>query len=187
MVANLLGLVEPFGSVPHTAIPKFIPSNRCLLEANPLLKTHPNPIVIFVPNHWRKSWSLESFLKIADALIRQGYFVTLAFGPCDDRIQSRDIQDWVLKSEGHADLLFPQKLPVFAVFLSRCHLFISNDCGPYHLAVAVGTPCIAIFLTPEARDEFGYQFSGRFLTIYQPIREDAERLVLEAAQELLRK
>ena len=32
-----------------------------------------------------------------------------------------------------------------AEFLSRCRLFVSNDSGPVHVAVAVGTPTVVIF------------------------------------------
>ncbi|MDI6787372.1 MAG: glycosyltransferase family 9 protein, partial [Planctomycetota bacterium] len=32
-----------------------------------------------------------------------------------------------------------------AALLKRCHLFISNDTGPMHIAVAMGTPTIGIF------------------------------------------
>jgi len=32
-----------------------------------------------------------------------------------------------------------------AEVISRCNLLISNDCGPAHLAAAVGTPVIGIY------------------------------------------
>ncbi|NQT32854.1 MAG: glycosyltransferase family 9 protein, partial [Candidatus Omnitrophica bacterium] len=32
-----------------------------------------------------------------------------------------------------------------AEFLSRCKIFISNDSGPVHVSVAVGTPVVAVF------------------------------------------
>ena len=44
----------------------------------------------------------------------------------------------VFKAVGH-DLLN------LAALLKQCHLVISNDTGPMHIAAAVGTPVVAIF------------------------------------------
>jgi len=35
-----------------------------------------------------------------------------------------------------------------AALLERCHLYVGNDNGPRHFAIAVGTPTVAVFGKP---------------------------------------
>jgi ADP-heptose:LPS heptosyltransferase len=42
-------------------------------------------------------------------------------------------------------VLSPQGLGALAACLKRCRLFIGNDGGPKHLAVAVETPTLTLF------------------------------------------
>jgi ADP-heptose:LPS heptosyltransferase len=61
------------------------------------------------------------------------------------------------RSNGQMAVLHPRPLPVFAGIIAKCSLFVSNDCGPYHVAVSLGVPALGIFLTPEAMRDFGYK------------------------------
>ena len=92
-----------------------------------------------------KIWPLERFAKLADRLI-ENYGVKIV----------------VIGGQGSRDIFrvnsmkkFMQKEPLFlsgklnvsrlTALLKRAALFISNDSGPVHLAVAVKTPVVAIF------------------------------------------
>ncbi|HEX9934138.1 MAG TPA: glycosyltransferase family 9 protein, partial [bacterium] len=48
-------------------------------------------------------------------------------------------------------------LRFLAAVLSRCNAFVTNDCGPMHMAPAVGTPTIGIFGPGEPEIWFPYR------------------------------
>jgi ADP-heptose:LPS heptosyltransferase len=57
---------------------------------------------------------------------------------------------------GAATLLLGRtSLPVLAAYLKRLDLLITNDTGPMHLAAAVGTPCLALFLASARVQDTG--------------------------------
>jgi hypothetical protein len=60
-----------------------------------------------------------------------------------------------------------------AVVMSQCALFISNDCGPMHVAVAAGAPTLAVFLWPNKR-QHGYDDGQKHFVVEGA--DDAERL-----------
>ena len=49
------------------------------------------------------------------------------------------------------EMKFGQNIEHFAAILMRCRLCISNDSGPRHLSVAVGTPSVAVMMHHEHR------------------------------------
>ena len=65
MVTNLKKLLIPFGESPKetedATIPKLSIPTRYLTEADMLLGSNSKPILVFISNHWRKSWPLDSF------------------------------------------------------------------------------------------------------------------------------
>ena len=204
-VFNLMRLLTPFGETASLSLPRLIPSGDAAKEADRLLAEPPcagrnrpgkggegrllgpdyKPILIFASNHWRKSWPLEPFVRLATEFTRRKYHVLLAFGPGDGRTDHPIVCQWIKQSNGLGRVLPPQKLTVLAAILKRCRLFVANDCGPYHLAVSVGTPCVAAFRIKEGQREFGYEEPNRLVTVYHPVLEEAERLTLEAGLKLI--
>jgi heptosyltransferase II len=166
MIANLLELLAPFGKIATSAVPRLKPSAEAMQKADGLVPRGISPVLIFIPSHWRKSWPLDLFLGLAEKLIREGEYVLLAWGPKDPRMQDPRVWEWVRKSAGQGTILEPQQLDVFLSVLSRCSLFVSNDCGPYHMAVAVGIPTVGAFISQEACDEFGYHEEGRRISTH---------------------
>jgi len=187
MVANLLGLFAPFGETPIPTLPRLLPIARFSKEADSLLGASSKPILIFIPHHWRKSWPLASFLRIATGLTAHAHRVKLAFGPGDTRNEDPAVQEWLNQSQGCGGILPPQKLDLFTAVIARCRLFISNDCGPYHIAVATGIPCVAAFLSTDALNDFGYERDGHLIAIHHPELKEVELKTLEAALHLLGK
>ena len=166
--------------------PQFFVSPYLLAQADRLLSAHPKPVLIFITGHWRRSWPLDSFFHVATELIKHDYPVWLAFGPDDERQQSEAVRHWVEKSGAFGKVLSPQPLPLFTAILTRCQLFISNDCGPYHIAVAVGTPSVGIFLSEDSFREVSYEEPGRFTAVYHADLAQLERLAIETSIKLLR-
>ncbi|MBL9125724.1 MAG: glycosyltransferase family 9 protein [Planctomycetaceae bacterium] len=58
----------------------------------------------------------------------------------------------VANSAGHAVMAPPATLVELAALLHEARLFLGNDTGPMHLAVAVGTPCIVLHGTTRPQD-----------------------------------
>lgn len=161
MVQNLLNLMSPFEDPRLEQLPFLRSAPSSGKKAEEVLKkimpTYSKLILIFIPQHWRKSSPLEDFLKMGSVLSDAGYSVLFSFGPGDDRADSHETMRCMQRSNGQMAVLLPQPLPVFAAIIEKCTLFISNDSGPYHVASALGVPVLGIFLTPEAMRDFGYR------------------------------
>jgi heptosyltransferase-2 len=90
-----------------------------------------------------KRWPAYRFGRVADELIdRHKVRVVIIGGPADLKTvretESGMLHRPIILSEDHS-------LGEVAALLKRCKIFISNDSGPVHIAVAVGTPVISIF------------------------------------------
>lgn len=185
IVQHLLGLLSSFGKPRNEILPRLEPSSRWRKKSDGILGDGAGPVLIFIPDHWRKSWPMEAFLRLAAEITSRQQRVLLAFGPADLRGADPSVQEWIRTSKGLGSVLPPQSLPLFAAILARCRLFISNDCGPYHIAVAVGAPCVAAFVTREALEDFGYQSARPLVAVHHCDLREAERLALNAILEIL--
>jgi lipopolysaccharide heptosyltransferase II len=100
--------------------------------------------------HWQlKRWPPERFAALADALIRrEGVKIVFTGGKDDAAELSRVVS---AMQESACVLAGKTSLSQLAELIRRCRLFIANDTGPMHLAVAVGTPLVAIFGPTDPR------------------------------------
>lgn len=89
-----------------------------------------------------KLWRPESFAQIADRLCEKWNAQILLFaGPNEQQLQAQvanlmRIQPICVKEDD---------LRQVAALIAACDFYIGNDTGPMHIAVAVGTPVIALF------------------------------------------
>lgn len=90
-----------------------------------------------------KRWPPENFSEIIDILNRNYGAKVLILGAENDRKTNEEVFKNI-KTKA-LDLTGKTGISVLAGILSKSHLFISNDSGPVHIAVSVGTPVIAIF------------------------------------------
>ncbi len=90
-----------------------------------------------------KRWDLSKFASLAQGIKeRYGFPLLIFWGPGE-----RDI--WRSNQELFSPwaIFSPElKLREFASLLSLCRIFISGDCGPMHLASALGIPTLSVFL-----------------------------------------
>lgn len=123
-------------------------------ENNPLDLT--KPIVgIHAGATWpAKQWLPERFAELADMLVAKlGVQVIVFAGPNDG-----EAINTVLKhSFSNIKVLRSLPLRQLASIITLCSLFIANDAGPMHIAVAVGTPTIGLFGPGEENIWFPYQ------------------------------
>jgi ADP-heptose:LPS heptosyltransferase len=94
-------------------------------------------------NDPRRRWPPERFAAVADALAERGALVVLVGAPADAGLSSA-----VRRAMRHqaADLTGRLSLCGLTGLLARCALLVGNDSGPRHLAAAVGTATVAVYL-----------------------------------------
>jgi len=90
-----------------------------------------------------KRWPPEKFARVAD-MLNEKYRADIILVGGDETVRYSSLVVSGMKSKV-IDLTGMLRLGELAELLSRCRLFVSNDSGPVHVAVAVGTPVVAIF------------------------------------------
>ena len=93
---------------------------------------------------WKtKRWIPEYFAKVADQLIDEFNCKIILIGSKND---TESVNSVVLAMK-HSPINLCNKtdLKSLIYIISKCHLFITNDSGPMHLATAVNIPVVAIF------------------------------------------
>lgn len=120
-----------------------------LEKAHPLVAVHPaggrNP-GMYLP---AKRWPPERFAIIADRVIESlGCSVVLIGGPEDEEVAAA-VKDRMRNEP--LDLTGRLTWGETGAVLEKCDLCLGNDTGAMHLAVAVGTPVVAIFGPSDPR------------------------------------
>lgn len=104
-----------------------------------------NPIIAICPGAKfpAKRWDVGRFAEVASVLKKLFDAKILLIGGPGDRGEGEEI----LKRVGNSIINLIGKTTYMgsSEVLSRCDLLISNDCGPAHLAAAVGTPVVGIY------------------------------------------
>ena len=95
-----------------------------------------------IPTHRRASrrWKYESFASLAQRLVKEGLPVLLFWGPGE----KHEVESLQQKAP-EARLIPATSLREMAALLTGCRLVVTNDNGPMHLSVAVGTPTLTIY------------------------------------------
>ncbi|RKY81013.1 lipopolysaccharide heptosyltransferase II [candidate division KSB1 bacterium] len=113
-----------------------------------------------------KLWPEHYYAELAKRLHREfDTQVIFTHGPKEKEIVRR-LKEKVEEAAFFVPLLSLRQL---AALLQQCDLYISNDCGPMHLAVAVGTPTFGIFGPSEPDIWFPYDPRQGHRAIYKPI------------------
>jgi ADP-heptose:LPS heptosyltransferase len=94
----------------------------------------------------KKKWGFENFMELGNRLKRENVKVVYIWGPQE--------KNWVKNLNNTEVLKEILPLPKLSALLKRCDLFISSDSGIMHLATAVGTPTLAIFIHSD-QQKFG--------------------------------
>jgi heptosyltransferase-2 len=123
-----------------------------------------DPLVALAPGSvWpTKRWLPERFAQVADELAKAG-FRTALVGGSEDAPICRAV---AARMRSHPVNLSGQtSFRESATLLGRARLVIANDSAPVHLAVAMGTPTLAIF--GPTVPAFGFAPTGPFDRVVQ--------------------
>jgi lipopolysaccharide heptosyltransferase II len=88
-----------------------------------------------------KRWSAERFVELGKQLRGCGFDIAIAAGGNDSQLGNEIARE----IPGAVDFSGKTTLPELASLLKKSKLLVSNDSGPVHVAVAVGTPVLSIF------------------------------------------
>jgi len=107
-------------------------------------------------------WPVEYFASLADRLTKMGFTVVFV---CPDSGGQRIAK--IRKKMENSSVEFPtQKITQLAALMKKMKIFIAQDTGPMHLAVAVRTPLAALFgMTDQGRT--GPYGDTRFFRVVQ--------------------
>jgi heptosyltransferase-2 len=96
-----------------------------------------------------KRWLPDRYANLADRLIDALGADVLIFG---SRAET-PLAEAVARAMAHTPVLVAGKttLREFMALLARCHVVVTNDSGPMHLAAALGSPLLAIFGSTNER------------------------------------
>jgi ADP-heptose:LPS heptosyltransferase len=135
---------------------------------------------IFVGSRERKGkgWPLASAAAVAAGVRARGLRPLVWLGPDEAGRESE-----ILAALGPAIYVREPDLRRVAALCARCAAVVAPDAGPMHLAIAVGTPTVAVFRRPNA-DKWGPR-PPRGEAVVDPDGTDTER-VLAALDRWLR-
>jgi ADP-heptose:LPS heptosyltransferase len=127
-----------------------------------------------------KQWGIERYRMLADRLVSQdGVKVILFWGPDEKEMVQR------LDAGSRPGVIVSPLLAVrdLAAQIEMCSVFVGNDTGPLHLASAVRTPTVAVFLQPNF-NRYGPR-GGENIVIHHPHGHITTEQVHAAVRELL--
>ncbi|GMV80862.1 MAG: hypothetical protein AMXMBFR7_20460 [Planctomycetota bacterium] len=152
VVEKNLELIRPLGAEPPVrpewVMPDYGPESASLegwLKAQGLGKFG-TPFVLVNPGAtWEtKRWAPENFGAVANGLARRGNLAVVATWA---DAAEKAAAELIVKAADHARaFLAPAtNLRELAALTAGAALFVGNDTGPMHLAVALGVKCVAVF------------------------------------------
>jgi ADP-heptose:LPS heptosyltransferase len=106
-----------------------------------------------------KRWPPERFAAVADRLAARGLKAVAAWGPTD-----RDAAEAMLGATRVPVIAIGERVGLSALgaLQRRARLYLANDSGPSHMAVAVGTPTVMVYGPSDERryGPFGWRDDG---------------------------
>ena len=108
------------------------------LDKNKIVK----PILVNPGAGWvTKLWPLRNYAQLLLRIHQElGHGIVLTYGPGEEDL----VQEIQTVTAPHAIAAFPTTFLQLAALCRRSRLLIAGDTGPLHLAVALGTPTVAI-------------------------------------------
>ncbi len=143
-----LRLAQSLGADSTHCMPDFVVEHDNEIEAENLFRSQQlsltSTAAMFVTSRREyKRWPLERFAEITVRLRELGLESIAVIGGENEQNSVKEFCDIAHLNPNSVSIF--SNIGDMAGFLGRCKLFIGNDGGPKHLAVAVGTPTVTIF------------------------------------------
>ncbi len=134
------------------------------------VRSLPKPFIVVNPNAGelalQRRWMPEKFYQLLRQLLTMLPSVNFVLiGSKSEREYVASVLSDLANHERIFNLAGKLNLDELCFVLEQATLVVTNDSGPMHLAVALGTPCVALF-GPETPDHYG-PLGGRCRTIYK--------------------
>jgi ADP-heptose:LPS heptosyltransferase/glycosyltransferase involved in cell wall biosynthesis len=123
-----------------------------------------------------RRWSPAAHAAVARGLVARGLEVLVVWGPGEEPLAR------AVGQGSEARVAPATDLEELAGLVRGAQLCVSNNSGPMHLAVAVGTPTVGVFLSGDAA-RWGHDLPG--FAAAEPRGEDDAAAVLAACDRLL--
>ena len=94
-----------------------------------------------------KQWGIAAWAEVARRLQQAGFEVVLTHGPGEEGQAAAVAARAPGVLWGHG----PPTVPRLAALYERCAVWVGNDGGPLHIALAAGRPCVAVFRWTASR------------------------------------
>lgn len=91
-----------------------------------------------------KQWPLKRFAYVVNKIIEKHKVKVILFGTGGDLTQGAEFKKYVL-ADNLIDALGKTQLGQLVALIKKCTLFIGNDSGPLHIAVACDLKTVSIF------------------------------------------
>ncbi|MGE5306207.1 MAG: lipopolysaccharide heptosyltransferase II [Alphaproteobacteria bacterium] len=150
-IERTLSILEPFGIEPkdclrNLSLPMTPESHGAMARLLDSLSIKADKLLIGINpgSVWpTKRWSASGFARLIELLKQKYDCAVLLFGGPDDVSIAGQIQDLC----GHAAVNLAGKITLrqLPAALSACHVLVTNDSAPMHIAVARNVPTVAIF------------------------------------------
>jgi lipopolysaccharide heptosyltransferase I len=88
-----------------------------------------------------KRWPLESFVRLMEEFESDPKVHFAVVGGVEDRAAGNQLATY----KRCLDLTGRTTLPELVEWLRKCDVLVTNDTGPMHIAVAIGTPTVSLF------------------------------------------
>ena len=134
-------------------------------------ESHKNTILIGLNpggNRPNRRWPADRFAVVAETLCQHDETHLVLFGGTGEESLAHVISQH-LDTSRFTPLAGRLNLSDLCFFISRLHLFITNDSGPMHIAAATGTPVVAIFGPENPRNLRPYAPESQYRAIYKTL------------------
>lgn len=177
--------LQPLGNVPTPIEPYLVLSPREKEWANKYLEfkgydTDKKLIGIHPGATWpAKRWFPERFAELANMLAAEkNVQIVFTMGPGEEELLKQVIS--LCKFE----VIQPEILSIrkLMALLHNLNVFVTNDCGPMHIAPAMGTPTVGIFGPGEPGIWFPYSPANGHRLVYHSL--DCSRCHLDHCEKL---
>ncbi len=145
-----------------TGLPRLYPSNQDMQIIDSLLRDiglnrYKNILAVAPGTIWNtKRWPADRFAAVCEQIASENISIVLIGGKEDEAL-CKEVME-IVQTKNVFSTAGKLSLLQSAELIRRCKVLISNDSAPMHLAVAVGTPVIAIF--GATVPEFGFAPRG---------------------------